>query len=363
MTLSSKTLTAAGLFLSLLASVAAAQELNVDASLRSMAQAEGAAYVRARDALLAQPGAAEALEAHLAQANWRSVEDALAASALARLRQPKLVQRVNALEGVDAAVYMQRRRPMPTVMRELRNLGPEAAPGMLELVLKTRGSYAYTNAFSRKLSTAEIERLQREQEVALAGGLLMVLGHSKHPAASFVLRRELLDASKGVAYRSAAAAGLGETGETAALTSLSAVARDREQAGELRGACLHAAAQLRGEAALELLVELSEGERPLQLRQSAVAGLGSFGSAWAWKALGQEQMGEALRRRAAIHLVKVLAAQPELGSYVVQSIASVGHASAVELLNQLTEDAEDAPVRDLAAEAKSLLELALSRRR
>jgi hypothetical protein len=123
-----------------LAAVARADEQQAVRALDGMAAAEGPAYAAARKEALATPGLQADLDALLAKSTWTEATFprlSMAVIAKAYLADAETVRHVYKLEGLDPAVYEQRRRADPECGRELRRLGVPAVGPMLEIYLKT----------------------------------------------------------------------------------------------------------------------------------------------------------------------------------------------------------------------------------
>ena len=331
----------------------------LEGALAGLEAAEGAAYVAARDALLARPGLAAALSSRPAtwsEGSWR--RDALAEVLSARLADPAPFEAIYALQGLTPSHYTARRRPGPEVLRELKRMATSGAPALLEVALKTFDVYPFSaaDAFPAHLDAAAIEAFQQAERRALREGLMVAIGRSRHAAASHVLAGVLGDAREELGARQAAAIGLGRTGQDGALAHLVRVAADDDAQVEVRVACFAGAGSLRSAEALALIESGTASEQPEAVRRAAVAALGTFGSSWAWE--GQAG-GDVLRERATQRLVEVLEADAEheaLRQLAIQSLVTVAHPTAVELLSALEDQDRPAAVRAAAAEARTRLE-------
>ncbi len=346
----------------LLAGTAAAQGIDanqLETSLQGLVQAQGDAYVQSRDALAGQPGVAEALEQRASAwtaASWQT--DTMAAVVEGRLADPATFQTVATQRGVNPEWYMQRRRAGPNVYRDLRHIAAKAAPAIVEQLLKTRVSYT--------LLAGDRDGWRAKEETALHAGLLMALGDSGHPAATFVLGQELANAAYSSEARQAAAVGLGTTAQASVLPALVAVANDVQADSALRVAALSGISRVPTVDAMNALNAHSAGDTPVVVRKAAVAGLSFLGSSWGWEARGQLAQSTELRRQIGLRLVDVLVAEAgnaDMLQFAIQGIVSVDHPIVSQKLADLAEDeTQSSAVRSAVQKATTRLQIAQRRK-
>jgi hypothetical protein len=338
-----------------LAAVARADEQQAVRALDGMAAAEGPAYAAARKEALATPGLQADLDALLAKSTWTEATFprlSMAVIAKAYLADAETVRHVYKLEGLDPAVYEQRRRADPECGRELRRLGVPAVGPMLEIYLKTFDAHPLVAS--------------AKQRAALREGIVVALAASSHPAAPIALRRIASSASELEGARKQALEGLGTLAGPGALVALARIHAEPGLSVGLRLAAIRGIAQLPSAEALTWLTKRLDGADQDE-RRAAVAAIGLYGSAWSWEARGPEWagLGDELRVEATRALVERLPGLVQDGSdQLVEALATIAHPKAVPSLRQLRDDPQiEKPVRVLAGRALERVELALERAR
>jgi hypothetical protein len=329
---------------------------DVDSDLAALAGAKGDAYVAARDKLVSGGDATKtALEAKLAGASWTAeAAPSLAAAAivLARLEHPEVLERLGHIEGIDPATYTKRRRPEPECAHELRRLGPEAAPLLLELHWKLLD----------RVSFSEGAKGAKERS-ALEQGIMVAVAESRHPAALWFLSRVASDANEVEAARLQAAEGIGTQASTGALAALAQLHDAKETPAPVKLATIRGAARVPSAEALAFLeARLADKDE----RRQAVVALGAFGSALGWQSRGAEaaKTGDPLRAKASDDLVAIVrSSEPGVEDEpLLQALATVAHPSAREALAKAKADASLSPAsRALAAKAHERVETSLAR--
>lgn len=345
-----------------LAAVAHADEQQAVRALDRMAEAEGPAYAAARKDALATPGLQADLDALLAKSTWAEATFprlSMALIAKAHLADGEVVARVYKLEGLDPAVYEQRRRADPECGRELRRLGAPAVGPMLEVYLKTFDSYPLAASPDRPDALTK-------QRAALREGIVVALAASGHPAAPIALRRIASSASELEGARKQALEGLGTVAAPGALDDLTRIHGEPGLSLGLRLAAIRGIAQLPSAEALTWLTKRLDGVDADE-RRATVTAVGLYGSAWSWEARGPEWsgLGDQLRVEATRALVERLPGFVQDGSdQLVEALATIAHPKAVSALRDLRDDPQaEKPVRVLAGRALERVEVALERAR
>lgn len=345
-----------------LAAVARADEQQAVRALDGMAAAEGPAYAAARKEALATPSLQADLDALLAKSAWTEATFprlSMAVIAKAYLADAETVRHVYKLEGLDPAVYEQRRRADPECARELRRLGAPAVGPMLEVYLKTFDAYPLAASPDRPDALAK-------QRAALREGIVVALAASGHPAAPITLRRIATSTSELDGARKQALEGLGTLAGPGALADLARIHAEPGLSVGLRLAAIRGIAQLPSAEALTWLTKRLDGADQDE-RRAAVTAIGLYGSAWSWEARGPEWagLGDQLRVEATRALVERLPGLVQDGSdQLVEALATIAHPKAAPSLRQLRDDPQtEKPVRVLAGRALERVELALERAR
>ncbi len=318
--------------------------------LTRMADAKGAEYVEARQALITRVGVLAELDKTL-EARWSDesfTKLAMATIARSHIARPDLVEKVNHLRGLDASFYKERRRPDPEASSELRRFGADAVGPMLELYLKTFDGYGFSKDDAEKAA---------KEKTALRVGIVIALSQSGHPSAFFVCREVARNASEEEGVRSQAIEGLGDIGTREAFAELTRIFADREGINEnLRLAAVRGVGAVPSATALDFLKERLASENASE-RRTAVVSIGQLGSNWAWDARGEaaKATGDGIRRDAAAALVGAIGKLgEECGDQIIEALATVAHESSIELLTEKA--AESATAKNALERVKIAVE-------
>lgn len=192
----------------------------------------------------------------------------------ARAQNPAAFEAIKNLKGHRFEYYKNNRNPFPTVARELRALGPAGLMPMLEA-----------------LAVQQPERgsLTNEEWDALALGMLDAVGMIRDPRARPVVLAAF--ETGGLRPKVVAAAGraLGRLGGDQELAMLVKHAKDGDALAPYAVAGL---GWMRRVESAKHLAALLASTKDATLAATAAEALGTVGSSWAWRALG-----EARRRR------------------------------------------------------------------
>ena len=295
---------------------------------------------------------------------WRQDLDVVMLDALVN-RQAE-VSRLNGLAGLEPRVYLSNRRPEPSVGAELKAM--KLDPAVLFLAhYQTSELYRYADRGQYPAAlTDEMQASLRKLEVrALRQGLLIAIGASGHPAAAGTLAEVALDRRQDEATRGLAAAQLGQTRDVAvALPALRKVLEEPKASTRIITSALAGLGHLRAEESRLLLLNHTRGRRSQEVRQAAVAALGTMGSAWV-AAAQPNDADLALRERTADALVDLLLS-PEGAAVEVHLLEALTRTSEPRSLARLVaarDQTTDEGIRARAQRASARVELALARQR
>jgi hypothetical protein len=311
---------------------------DLESGLARMVSTTGDAYVAARDAVVAHGESARpALEAKVNGAWTQESFPTLAAAAiaLAHITHPDLAKRLEHVEGVDASIYLKRRRPEPECGHEIKQLGPDAVGFLLERYLKTFDRYTFTTAESLpKGSLQDPEKLASEERIALRQAIVYAIAESHHASALFVCRAVARDANEVEPARLRAAEGLGTQGTAAALAELVSLEGDASTPASVKLAAIRGVGRVPAAEALAFLQGRLAGSA--DERRAAVSAIGAFGSYLGWQARGAAltETGGKLRASASAALVSIVcSAEPGVDEEVLlQALATIAHPSSRDAL-------------------------------
>jgi hypothetical protein len=295
---------------------------------------------------------------------WRRDLDVVMLDVL--VHRPTEVSRLDGLSGLEPRVYLSNRRPEPSVGTELKAM--KLDPALLFLAhYQTAELYRFAERgqYPAALSDEVQANLRKSEMRALRHGLLIALGASGHPAAARTLAEVALDRRQDEATRGLAAAHLGQTREVSvALPALQKVLEEPKASTRIVTSALAGLGHLRTEESRQLLVAYTRARHTQEVRQSAIAGLGTLGSAWVAAAQPTTD-GVALRARTADVLVDLLLS-PEGAAvevHLLEALTRTGEPQSLARLVAARDGATDEGVRARAQRASARLELALARQR
>ena len=307
------------------------------ASADMMIDKNGTEYAEARAALAADARAVAAMEKVLAATaydsqNWLRL--VLMEAVVMHATRPGDAHSLRHLQGLDPEHYLRRRRPDPSVARELQQMH-DSAPLMIELFLKGVDTYGW--------SSAEAAAMERR---ALTNGLLQAVGRSRHPSAVFFLAEVMARGCVCCTSCATAIRALGDTGAPEAVPVLleTAATAAAEGDAERQAMALNALGRTRRAEAWPHIKAALSYANPI-VRAAAVRSAGAFGSRRLWEDTSgagirmQEEVGAAL--------LGVFVAEEDDG-VVEEALASIGRVATPALRDKVERVLIDA---DLAASA------------
>lgn len=346
--------------LTLLATLLVAQASELDGALDRLAAVkpgDGAAYVEARDRVLAfGKDALPALEARGAPDRWTDagwVRAAAAESCRLRLSRPDLAAAVDRPEGIDPARYRLFRHGRPLVLPQLSRLGADSVPLLVE-----RWRWTFDQLTFSEGAAGELER-----EV-LRTAILILPGRIGDQRAKPFLAEVLDSTAVRDAWRAEAAVSLGIVGGRGSLARLTRHLDDATQSATIREAAARALGRVPEVEALEEIRSRIDGEKDAQVRRSLLHALGYLGSAGAWTSRGKDAAGTAavVRSGCAGTLVAAIRKYPSEAETLGIALAMTAWESSLQAVETLASDSSP----DVAEAAKRILpglKLAVERRK
>ncbi|MCZ7607498.1 MAG: hypothetical protein M5U25_15815 [Planctomycetota bacterium] len=315
------------------------------------------AWLEARGRIIALgEDALPGLRAAGAEANWTQdgwLRAMVAEACRLRIDKPETAAAVDAPRGIDPAHYKLFRKPEPACQHDLKNLGADAVPLLLERWRWTLESHAY--------SEGEAGSTERD---CFARAILFVPGFLADRRARFALQAALEDISLPEGWRATAAVSLGQTAGTDALPALEKLFDDDTQATAVREACGWAFGRVADiKAADAIKSRLARENLPAGLRRALLTGVGLLGSAWAWKARGlmRQAAGDEVRESCARMLLEALKSNPEEHDFISRALALTAWNASLEWVRELADTADSQPVRDAARACLEPLQTAIRR--
>ncbi len=251
---------------------------DLDTALDDMAKiapGDATAYAAARDKVLAMgAGIVDALAVRGATDKWTPagwVRALCAESCRIRLTKPEMAAAVDKPRGVDPAYYLKLRKPAPMCQRDLRHLGAECVPLLLE-----RSRWTLESASWSKGVAGDAEK------AALRDALLAVPGELADIRACHALTQALSTGDD--ASRAIAAVSLGQCGGANALPALTGTLDDKTQSITVREACARALGRIPNQGALDAIRQRIATSD--DLRSGLVTALGLLGCDAVWVSRG-----------------------------------------------------------------------------
>jgi hypothetical protein len=314
-------------------------------------------WLAARDAIL-QLGdeAVPALREAGADANWTRdgwVRAMAAEACRLRIQSPEVALAVDKPRGLAPEEYKLFRKPEPFCQRELRNLGKDGVPLLLERWRWTFESHAY--------SEGAAGRAERE---CFGRAILFVPGAVADARARFAMEEALRNIALADDWRADAAVSLGQTGGTDSLATLTELLDSAGQPMRVREGCAWAIGRVAHmDAANALKERLAQENQPAELQRALINGAGILGNSWGWRARGvmQQPTGDAIRAVCAEMLVKAISAMPAEADSISRALAEVAWEDSLEEVAELMNNHESVDVRNAAKVCHDPLKVAIDR--
>lgn len=315
------------------------------------------AWVAARDKItVLGTDAVPELTAAAVDANWTSdgwVRAMAAEVCRLRIQSPDTAAAVDKPRGLDPERYKLFRKPMPLCHRDLRYLGKEGVPLLLERWRWTFESHAY--------SAGTAGAAERE---CFARAILAVPGEVADTRARFAMEAALRDIALPVLWRSDAAVSLGQTGGKEALAVLMELFDSAEQPVEVRAGCGSAMGRVAHmDAAKALKDRLQADGLQVELQRAVINGIGILGNSWGWQSRGvmQQAAGDAIRAECADMLVGAIEDMLTEADYISRALGEVAWEASLEAVAQLMSNHESEAVRNAAKVCHEPLKVAIDR--
>jgi hypothetical protein len=344
----------------------AAPSASVDARLAALARVDSSAYASARDALVADKALSRAIGERARNATWTNETwkaDALALIVVERSENAAAFDVLQQLEGLDPSVYMQRRRQVPLVGREL--VAARVSPAAL-LEARLFGSVVrgQPKAMPPHVEKSRVPGLRAAEERAFSDAVMMALAESGHPGAVPALVDTGLFAVD-VNDRGAALTLLGGLSQDVrAETTLLSVVEDTRAPEEARVGATIGLGKVRNVRTVAVLAAAAQLDESLTVRRAAVGALGNAGNRGAHRVLARDDSAEV---RALVHdtLLDVLANTNDdvTREMCVNALAQSGDAALHGRLLDLASTTKDARVKQLAEQTARVLAKGLARER
>jgi hypothetical protein len=179
-------------------------------------------------------------------------------------------------------------------------------------------------------SFSEGDAGQAERE-ALATALLQAPGQVADTRARFVMLEAMRNAQLPALWRQDAAVSYGQTGGEAALADLGAMIDDGKQPMPVREGAAWALGRVAENASVEAIksrlgdARITGGENGPAMVRALANGAGILGSAWGWKARGEEakQKADKIRKECATLLIETLKQHPAEASTISDALVLV----------------------------------------
>jgi hypothetical protein len=291
-----------------------------------------------------------------AEENWTRegwVRAMAAEACRLRIQNPDAAGIVDQPSGLNPEHYKQFRKPAPFCQRELRNLGKDGVPLLLERWRWTFESHAYS-----KGSAGEAERN------CFARAILSVPGEVADARARFAMEDALRNIALADDWRCDAAVSLGQTGGKDALAVLTEVFDSETQPVAVRAGCGWAIGRVAHISAAEVLKErLGKDGVAVELKRALINGVGILGNSWGWRARGvmQQAAGDEIRKLCADMLVEAIKTMPAEADYVSRALVETAWEASLAAVQDLMANGETAEIRDAAKVCHEPLKIAIER--
>jgi hypothetical protein len=270
-----------------------------------------------------------------------------------RIENPAAAKAVDEPYGLNPDQYKLFRKPAPACQRELRNLGTEGVPLLLERWRWTFESHAYSEGAAGK-----------SERDCFGLAILFVPGAVADPRARFAMEDALRDIAMPDNWRSNAAISLGQTGGKDALAVLTEVFDSETQPVAVRAGCGWAIGRVAHITAAEALKErLGKDGVPVELKRALINGVGILGNSWGWRARGvmQQVAGDEIRKLCADMLVEAIKTMPAEADYISRALVETAWEASLAAVQDLMANGETAEIRDAAKICHEPLKIAIDR--
>lgn len=273
---------------------------------------------------------------------------------LMHLNNPQAASRLRRLDGLNAEIYAQYRKPEPTALPELQRIG-NAVPLMIELHMKELDIQEWSS-----------EKAMESERHALQAGLFAAVGGSGHQASLFFLADVVKRGGLSDSLFWSAVQALGAVGSPEALPTLIAVMKEAGEDGNLmrQAAALQAMGSIH-DARTWPYIEAALVHAEPGVRAAAIRAARAYGSTQRWD--HDPALGDKMRWRAATSMVELLI-QSEDEQIIGAVWESLGLLSTPELKRWLTDQHALAAAAGKSGkearlrQASELVNLSLSRR-
>lgn len=261
--------------------------------------------------------------------------------AKAKVQYPDAFARIRQLKGHQPSVYKRYRSQKPSVVRELRALGPGAGWAMIDAI-----------AFhSLPRGSATNEEWQAVQQ-----GLVAALGELKMADAAPVFQRIFDDPSASEQLVQSAAVAMGRLG---GMQQRATLMQALQKPGKKRDGALWGLRHVRAVPIVDAIVPMlqSSSEHTVVLAANA---LGYQGSSWAWKTgnAGQSAEQMPIRTRCMNALLKAyLPSQSEAREAVTRALTMVEHPQTLSNIDAMIASASNEQDRIALQQLKARLSM------
>ena len=317
---------------------------------------DSAAWISARDEIVQLGDAAvPELAKAGAEENWTRdgwVRAMVAEACRLRIENPDAAKIADKPEGLNPEHYKLYRKPAPFCQRELRNMGKDGVPLLLERWRWTLESHSYSAG-----AAGQAERN------SFARALLSVPGELADTRAQFAMEDALRNIALADDWRADAAVSLGQTGGKEALAVLTEVFDSETQAVNVRAGCGWAIGRVADISAAEALKERLAKDLPVDLKRALINGVGILGNSWGWRARGvmHQAAGDEIRKLCADMLVEAIKTMPAESDSISRALGETAWEPSLAAVQDLIDNGETAEIKEAAKVCYEPLKIAVNR--
>lgn len=235
---------------------------------------EGDEYVQLRDSLARQSVSLEPSARYTGDAAPAATQDWQRALWTQRVLDqgqfPEAGGVLDQIQGVQPKHYLLRRRGAPEVARELKRLQLPASVLIERFQNKVPHPFAERTAYSVRIDDATFNQLRRQEEEALAVGLLHALGESRAPYVQGFLLSVLVDEDEPVTSRRVALHSLGRLRSERARPEVTRLAVTESTSAELRVPAILALGLYADQDAVFSFNTILSGKPSIQIRRAVL---------------------------------------------------------------------------------------------